>query len=96
MQGELFQRSDRGYCSDVQLWRRFESGEWIPHDFDRESRVERVKTTDDEVIELSPVSPSELPDGVEARSVEEDVVVIDERDEDDTSGGDDRGRELDA
>lgn len=55
----------------------------MPHGFHRETRIERVETTDGEVIELSPVSRSELPEGVDVRSVKEGVVVIDERDEDD-------------
>lgn len=82
MEGELFRRSDSGYCSDVQLWQRFESGEWILPDYDWDSGGERMKTRGGEVIELSPVSRSELPDGVEVKPVEEGVVVIDERGED--------------
>lgn len=85
MGGELYQRSDGGYCSAVQLWEHFESGEWAPctpRENERpivgDPRTEWVRTRDGERITLTPIDRNELPETVTVESTDEGVIVVED------------------
>lgn len=69
-------RSDDGrYYSTVELWRHFESGEWDPLGWDEETEKEWVETEDGEIIELTPITVSELPATVTVKETDYGPVI---------------------
>lgn len=69
MERSIYRCSDGQYYGDVDLWERFESGEWTPHCWDSESGSEWVETRDEELLILEPISRTSLPDHVQTESV---------------------------
>jgi hypothetical protein len=69
-------RSDSGrYYSTVELWRHFESGEWAPFKWDEATEKEWVETDDGEILELTPITVSELPASVTVEETDYGPVV---------------------
>lgn len=48
--------SDGSYYTSTQLWEQFESGEWSPCCWDSETGQEWVRTAEDDLLLLTPVS----------------------------------------
>lgn len=63
MEGNVYWCSNGQYYGDVDLWERLEAGEWKPCAWDEDSGTEWVYTSTDDMLSLTPVSPSELPPG---------------------------------
>lgn len=71
--------SDGTYYGDVQLWNRLESGTWSPCCWDVESGQEWVTTADGDLLVLTPVSRTDLPEGATVERVAGGVVVTGDR-----------------
>lgn len=75
----VYQCSDGNYYTGEQLWARLESETWQPCCWDPDDGREWVRTADDDLLALVPVSTGALPAGV---SIERDGrrwIVADER-----------------
>lgn len=71
----MYRCSNGRFYGDVDLWERFESGEWSPCCWDEESGTEWVYATTDDLLTLTPVPPSEIPTGVTVTATEGGVRV---------------------
>ncbi|MDS0221888.1 hypothetical protein NDI54_11065 [Haloarcula sp. S1AR25-5A] len=60
----IYESSTGEYYSGLDIWMRFESGLWEPHDWSQETGQEWVQTEAGEVLTLTPIPESELPDGL--------------------------------
>lgn len=80
VRGTVYEGSDGRYYTDVQLWERLESEAWVPFCWDPETGEEWVETPAGELLALTPVPESELPDDVELESHPRGLLVTDERD----------------
>lgn len=75
----VYECSDGGYYSDVQVWERLESGTWRPCCWDADTGREWVENDEEELLLLDPVSPTELPSGVQIEHASAGVLVHDDR-----------------
>ena len=73
----IYESSTGEYYSGLDIWMRFESGLWEPHDWSQATGQEWVQTEADEVLTLTPVPESDLPDGVSVMEAE-DVEYLSE------------------
>lgn len=53
--------SDIGYCDDVDIWERFESGAWTPCCWDSEAGIEWIETEGGELLVLKPIAEERIP-----------------------------------
>ncbi len=74
--GTIYVGTDGRYYGCVQVWERFEANEWIPCCWDAESGQEWVRTETDDLLSLTPISPSAVPDDLQIEYREEGVIVI--------------------
>ena len=75
----IYECSDGGYYSDVQVWERLESEAWRVCCWEAETGREWVENEDGELLMLDPISRSELPSGVQIERASTGVLVRDER-----------------
>lgn len=75
----IYQCSDGGYYSEVQVWERLEAGRWQPCCWEEDTGREWVETEAEELLLLDPVARSELPEGVQIESASSGVLVRDDR-----------------
>ena len=75
----IYRCSDGSYYSDVQVWERFETGQWSPCCWDVDTGREWVENDTEELLCLDPVARSELPSGVQIEHASTGVLVRDER-----------------
>ncbi len=75
MEGNVYRCSDGQFYGDVDLWERLEGGEWSTCCWDEASGTEWVYSSDDELLSLTPVAPSDLPTGLTLTSTEAGVRV---------------------
>jgi hypothetical protein len=67
----IYESSTGEYYSGLDIWMRFESGLWEPHDWSQETGQEWVKTESGEVLTLTPIPESELPDELSVTEAED-------------------------
>jgi hypothetical protein len=65
----IYECSDGSYYGDVDIWERFESGVWAPCCWDEDSGTEWVETRSDELLVLTPVPLSSVPDHIQIERV---------------------------
>lgn len=61
----IYHGSDGQYYGEVDVWERFESGEWSPVCWDERSGEEWVETTDGDLLALAPVPTTDSPEWLE-------------------------------
>lgn len=67
--GTIYRGSDGQYYGDVDLWKRFEPGIWIPCCWDEESGTEWVETEAGDLLVLIPTSRATIPYQVQIEQV---------------------------
>jgi len=67
----IYESSSGEYYSGLDIWMRFESGLWTPHDWDDETGQEWVQTDDGTVIMLTPITEAELPEGISVTEIDD-------------------------
>lgn len=67
----IYESSSGEYYSGLDIWMRFESGLWAPHDWDDETGQEWVRTDHGAVITLTPITEAELPGGISVTEVDD-------------------------
>lgn len=87
MPGSVYEGSDGRYYTEVELWERLESETWVPFAWDPETGQEWVETPAGDLLALTPVPESELPDSVELESHPRGKLVNDERTRGRTASG---------
>lgn len=87
MPDTVYEGSDGRYYTAVELWERLESGAWVPCAWDPESGQEWVETSSEDLLALTPVPESELPDSVELEPHPCGRLVNDQRDPSRTTSG---------
>lgn len=65
MPDSVYEGSDGRYYTSVELWEQLESETWVPCAWDPETGQEWVETPAGDLLALTPVPDSELPDSVE-------------------------------
>lgn len=80
MSERVYEGSDGRYYTAVQLWEHLESETWVPCAWDPETGREWVETPDGDLLALTPVPESELPEAVELESHPAGQRVDDNRD----------------
>ena len=68
-EGTVYRGSNRQYYGDVDVWERLEAETWIPCFWDVTSGEEWVKTREEQLLTLVPLSQSEVPEEVDIECV---------------------------